>query len=88
MPQTRNTTANRSSASRWVIGDAIVQAVGIVAWIAIGDRGQSTLDSAPQNQSGTELNGGTSQSPAVIPNQDAGTGEPAATPPAGEGTTQ
>ena len=88
MVETRRTAANKSSALKWVVGIAIVLGIGVIAWLATGYRGQSTLDSAPQNQSDAESNSGTSQPPAVIPNQDAGTGKPATTPPAGEGTTQ
>jgi cytoskeletal protein RodZ len=88
MVENRRTAANKSSALRWAVGLVIVLLIGVVAWLATGYRGQSTLDSAPQNQSDTESNSGTSQPPAVIPNQDAGTDKPATTPPAGEGTTQ
>ena len=88
MDQTPRATANKSSGSRWTIGLAIVLAACVIAWLATDDRGQSTLDSAPPNQSGTGSNDGTNLPSAVVPNQDSGTGTPAPTPPAGEGTTQ
>jgi cell division septation protein DedD len=88
MADTPKTAANKSSALRWAVGLVVVLALGVIAWLATGYRGQSTLDSAPQHQSGSESNSGTSQPPAVTPNQDAGKGKPIPTPPASEGTTQ
>ena len=88
MDQTPRAAARKPSASRWTIGLAIVLAAGVIAWLATDDRGQSSPDLAPQNQSGTGSNDGTSQPPAAVQNQDSGTGTPAPSPPAGEGTTQ
>jgi hypothetical protein len=66
MADAPKTAASKSNALRWAVGLVIVIALGVIAWLATGYRGQSTLDSAPQHQSGSQSNSGTSQPSAVM----------------------
>lgn len=79
--------ANKAGALRWAISAAIVLAIGLIAWWIADPRGESP-DLTPQHQPGYEDDSDGAQPPAVMPNQDQGTGTPPAAPQDADGTTQ
>jgi hypothetical protein len=84
MAETPKTAANKASAFRWGIGLVVVLALGVIVWLISDPRGQP-IDPTPQHEPGYEDQSGPTQPPAVIPNQDPGTGKPTDTPPATSG---
>jgi hypothetical protein len=82
--ETPKTAANKASAFRWGIGLVVVLALGVIVWLISDPRGQP-IDPTPQHEPGYEDQSGPNQPPAVIPNQDPGTGKPTDTPPATSG---